>query len=238
MQTGVIAVPTYDLGQSVVDQPVGDPLKVVWQVPLSGFHTRATRLESVAGVAVLISPENGVLTPSAAPPDFGSDLWPIPVRIAGSASSGQMMLVDQSGTVYRLTPGRTPVPVWRGNRHPDELGVVGLPGGRLLSSSFDESWARTELIDEASGRIAWTSPVSLSPTLVVGEQLVGEGFGPVTGLMSLDIRTGERRWRREDLWLRPNLIAVVGQVLWLRFNRSRQHTRRVCGTPSTFVAWC
>jgi hypothetical protein len=214
MQTGVIAVPTYDLGQSIVDQPLDDPLTVVWQVPLSGFHTRETRLASVSGVAVLISPENGVLTPGAAPPDFGSDLWPVPVRIVGSAFPGQVMLVDQSGMVYRLAPGRTPVPVWRGNRHPDELAVVGLPGGRLLSSTFDEDWARTELVDETSGRIVWTSPVGLVPTLVVGDQLIGGGFGPVTKLMSLDAGTGEQRWRRDDLRLRPDLVAVVGELLW------------------------
>jgi hypothetical protein len=74
MQINVVAAPTYDLGQTVVDQPVDDPLTVVWQVPLSGFHTRDTRLVSVAGVTVLLSPANGVLTPSPAPPDFGSDL--------------------------------------------------------------------------------------------------------------------------------------------------------------------
>jgi hypothetical protein len=125
-----------------------------------------------------------------------------------------MMVVDQSSMVYRLSPGRTPVPVWSANYHPDEVDVVGLPGGRLLSSSFDESWAQTDLVDEKSGRIVWTSPVALAPTLVVGEQLIGEGFGPVTGLMSLDAGTGEQRWRRDDRWRRSNLIAVVGDVLW------------------------
>lgn len=214
MQPGVISVPKYDLGQSIVDQPLDDPLTVVWQVPLSGFHTRQTRLDSVSGVAVLTSPENGVLTPGAAPPEFGSDLWPVPVRIVGSAFPGQVMLVDQSGTVYRLTPGRTPVPVWHGNRHPDELAVVGMPGGRLLSSSSDEAWARTELVDEASGRIVWTSPVDLAPALVVGDRLIGKGFGPVTGLMSLDAGTGEQQWRRDDLRLTPDLVAVIGDLLW------------------------
>jgi hypothetical protein len=214
MQTRVIAVPRYDLGQSIVDQSVGDPLTVVWQVPLSGFHTRDTRLDSVAGVAVLISPASGVLTPGAAPPDFDSDLWPVPVRVAGSASSGQMMVVDQSSMVYRLTPGRTPVPVWRADHHPDEVDVVGLPGGRLLSSSFDDSWAQTQLVDEVSGRIVWTSPLSLAPTLVVGERLIGSGFGPVTGLMSLNTGTGEQQWRHDEPWQRPDLVAVVGDMLW------------------------
>lgn len=215
MHTGVIAVPEYGLGQSILDQPVDDPLTVVWQVPLTGFHTRDTRLDSVSGVALLLSPATGVLTLGAAPPDFDSDLWPVPVQFAGSASSGQMMVVDQSSMVYRLAPGRTPVPVWRADNHPDDVSVVGLPRGRLLSSSFDgDSWARTELVDEVSGRIVWTSPVSLAPTLIVGEQLIGGGFGPVTCLMSLDAATGKKRWLRDDLWGTPDLIAVVGDALW------------------------
>lgn len=80
---------------------------------------------------MLISPEHGVLTPGAAPPVFEADYWPVPVKVAGTAASGQMMVIDQADMVYRLISGRVPAPVWRVNSCHQRVGVVGLPGRRL-----------------------------------------------------------------------------------------------------------
>jgi hypothetical protein len=52
MQTRVIAAPTYDMGQAVVDQPLDDTLSVAWQVSLAGFGNHNARLVSVSGAAV------------------------------------------------------------------------------------------------------------------------------------------------------------------------------------------
>jgi hypothetical protein len=61
MRTGIIAAPAYDLAQAVVDQPLDDPLGVVWRLPLTGFDTVSARLDSVSGAAVLTSEADGVV---------------------------------------------------------------------------------------------------------------------------------------------------------------------------------
>jgi hypothetical protein len=217
MQTGIIAAPTYDMGQAVVDQPLDASLAVVWQLPLTGFHTRDARLDSVSGVAMLTSRVRGVLALGADPPDLGSDAgwWPVPVRV-GSSYPGQLLAIDDSGLVYRLSPGRVPMPVLHTHR-PNDVCVVGLPGGRLLVSSFDPSW--TDLVEEATGQTMWRSPVGLvGPVMPVGDQLIG-GASPMRGdLVSLDVRTGLERWRRPATpwlaWPDMDMVAVVGGVLW------------------------
>jgi hypothetical protein len=138
----------------------------------------------------------------------------VPVGILGSSYPGQLMAIDTSGMVYRLSPGRAPLPVWQTMHDPDDLGVNGLPGGWLLASSVDA--CRTELIEEATGRIVWRSPVLLSPVMPVGEQLIGGESGESAsreGLVSLDVRTGQERWRR-PLTMGVEIVAAVGGVLW------------------------
>jgi hypothetical protein len=210
------------MGQAVVDQPLDTQLTVVWQMPLTGFHTREARLDAVSGVAMLTSPEHGVLALGAGPPDLRSDAgrWPVPVRVIGSSYPGQMMAIDDSAMVYRLSPGRVPVPVWHSTYHPDDVGVVGLPGGRLLASTFD-SWC--ELVDEATGQVVWRSPIDPTPVMPVGDQLIG-GAGAVSDdLVSLDVHTGVQRWRRPGALLPPSdIIAVVGGVLWVTDSISNQ----------------
>ncbi|KAA9379652.1 hypothetical protein F5972_08345 [Microbispora cellulosiformans] len=220
MQTGVIVAPKYDMGQAVVDRPLDALLTVAWQVPLTGFYTREARLDSVSGVAMLTSSEHGVLALGAAPPDLRSDAgrWPVPVRVVGSGYPGQLMVVDNSGMVYRLSPERPPMPVWESTEHPDEVDVVGLPGGRLLASCFDDSWSETQLVEEATGHIVWRSPVVQAPVMPVGDQLIGiSHMAPSRGdLVSLDVRTGLERWRRPggSLW-GADIVAVVRAVLWV-----------------------
>lgn len=202
-------------------------LTVVWQLPLTGFYTRDARLDSVSGVAMLTSPVHGVLALGASPPNLrpDADLWPVPVSVMGSSFPGQLMVMDESGIVYRLSPGRVPMPVWQCTYHPDDVGVLGLPGGRLLVSSFDFSW--TELIEEATKQTVWRRPVALVPEMPVGDQLIG-GTGPVRGdLVSLDVRTGMERWRRPMEPWRPgpstsDVFAAVGGVLWAADRISNQ----------------
>lgn len=216
MQSGVIAAPTYDTGQAVVDQPLDAPLTVVWQLPLTGFYTREARLDPVSGVAMLTSPAHGVLALGAGPPDLRSEAgrWPVGVRFLGSAYPGQLMAIDDSGTVYRLSPGRAPRPVWNSTYHPDGLGVVGLPGGRLLVSGDDEG-SETELVDEATGKVVWRSPVVLAPVIPVGDQLIGGATYTSGDLVSLDVRTGRERWRRPRVLSVLDIVAAVGGVLWI-----------------------
>ncbi|MFF6981355.1 hypothetical protein ACFZAV_27515 [Streptomyces sp. NPDC008343] len=217
MQSGVIAVPRYDMGQAVVDQPLDATLAVVWQLPLTGFHTRGARLDSVSGAAMLTSPEHGVLALGAGPPDLrpDADRWPVPVRVIGSSYPGQLMAIDDSSMVYRLSPGREPMQVWRSTYHPDDVGVVGLPGGRLLASSGHDSSSKVELVEEGTGQVVWRSPI-LVPVMPVGDQLIG-GAGPGgRDLVSLDVRTGVERWRRpRALELASDMVAVAGGVLWV-----------------------
>jgi hypothetical protein len=203
----------------VADPSLDDPLTMVWQVSLADFYTPETQLVSLSGVAMLTSPVHGVLTLGAGPPDLRSDAgrWPASLRIIGTSLSGQIMVMDDSGMVYRYRPGQMPVPAWNSTYHPDDIeGVVGLPGGRLLVERFDDSWAETEMIDEATGRVAWRSPVLLVPVMPVGDQLIGSGFGDASrDLVSLDVQTGQERWRRRGAFVSsPNVITVVDGVLW------------------------
>jgi hypothetical protein len=157
---------------------------------------------------------HGVLALGAASPDIQSDLWPVPVRVKGSSYLGQMMVADDSGIVYRLSPGQIPVPVRNGTYHPDDVGVVGLAGGRLLVGCFDDSWSETELVDEATGQMGWSAPIALAPVMPVDDQLIGNVSGTSGDLASLDVHTGLERWRNER-WGVLDIIAVVGEVLWL-----------------------
>lgn len=70
MQNGVIAALTYGMGQAIIDQLLGARLTAVWQATLTAFHTRAARLDSVSGVAMLTSPVDGVVVLGAGPPDL------------------------------------------------------------------------------------------------------------------------------------------------------------------------
>jgi hypothetical protein len=214
MQTGLIAAPTYDMGQAVVDQPLDDTLVVAWQVSLAGFGNHNARLVSVSGAAVLMSHVHGVLALGMAPPDLRSDLWPVPVRVKGSSYPGQMMVADDSGVVYRLSPGQIPTPVQIGTQHPDDVGVVGLPGGRLLVGCFEDSWSETELVDETTGQVVWRAPIALAPVMPVGDQFIGNVSGTSGDLASLDVHTGLERWRNAR-WGPLEIIAAIGGVLWL-----------------------
>jgi hypothetical protein len=217
VQTSVIAAPSYDMGLAVVDQRLDDPLGVAWQVPLTGFSALKRRLDRVSGAAVLTSSEHGVVALGAGPPDLrpGAGRWPVPVRVVGSSYPGQLMVADEAGMVYRLSPGQEPVAVWRSGLPPDDLMVLGLPGGRLLWSTFDDPGGRTELVDEATGQVIWRSRVILSPVMPVAGQLIGGGVSAARGdLVSLDASTGEERWRQRRAIGGLSIIAVVGNVLW------------------------
>ncbi|MFD9722121.1 PQQ-binding-like beta-propeller repeat protein [Streptomyces sp. NPDC059076] len=216
MQTDVIAAPTYDMGRVVVDQPLDTSLTVKWQRSLADFDVLTARLYTVSGVAILTFPQHGVPSFGAHPPDMEADVrrWPVPtVHIAGSAYGGQLMVIDDWGTTYRVSPGRAPVQGWRSGRHPDSVGVVGLPGGRLLVSDPDQP--ATEVVEEATGRTLWHAGVGLCPDMLVGDSVVGAEGPTSSDLISLDVRTGEVKWRRRASILTPSsAIAVVGGVLW------------------------
>ncbi|HEY3262598.1 MAG TPA: hypothetical protein VGJ95_20415, partial [Pseudonocardiaceae bacterium] len=96
-----------DMGQAVVDQPLDTQLTVVWQMPLTGFHTREARLDAVSGVAMLTSPEHGVLALGAGPPDLRSDAgrWPVPVRVIGSSYPGLLVYWTYDRSPARLGRG-------------------------------------------------------------------------------------------------------------------------------------
>jgi outer membrane protein assembly factor BamB len=205
------------MGLAVVDQRLDDSLGVAWQVPLTGFSALKTRLDRVSGAAVLTSSEHGVVSLGAGPPDLRSEAgrWPVPVRVVGSSHPGQLMVADEAGTVYRLSPGQEPVAAWRSGMHPDDFTVVGLPGGRLLWDNIDGTGGRTELVDEATGQIIWRSRVILSPVMPVAGQLIGGGVAAARGdLVSLDAGTGEEQWRQRGGLGGLDIIAVVGDVLW------------------------
>jgi outer membrane protein assembly factor BamB len=211
------------MGRAIVDQPLDDQLTVVWQMSLTEFYTRDTRMDRVSGVALLTSPEHGVLTLGAKPPDLHSDVVlreSVPVRVAGTAHPGQLMVIDESGMVHRVSPGREPVPVWQSVYHPDDTSVVGLPGGRLLV--YDDIYA-IEMINEAKGKIKWRAPVALLPVMPVGNQLIGAAGATSNELVSLDLRTGKQRWRHDDL---PrggsDILAVIGDVLWVSDSINKQ----------------
>jgi hypothetical protein len=203
------------MGQTAVDQPLDDPLTEAWQLSLTGWDIRAARLDRVSGVSMLTSSVDGVLALGAAPPDLLSDVcrWHVPVQVVGPSYPGQLMAIDKSGMVYRLSPGQAPTPVWRSTYHPDDLdGVDGLPGGRLLVGSVDFG---TEMVEESTGQTVWRSRIPVVPVMPVDDQLIGQA-GPTSGdLVSLDVRTGAERWRQpRALWAASGIFAVVGGVLW------------------------
>lgn len=112
---------------------------------------------------MLISPEHGVLTPGAAPPVFEADYWPVPVKVVGTAASGQMMVIDQADMVYRLISGRVPAPVWRVNSCHQRVGVVGYPAVGCHSSSRNvlshshpsTTSAGSHLVERTRNQILW-----------------------------------------------------------------------------------
>ncbi|MFI0482281.1 hypothetical protein [Actinomadura sp. 9N215] len=222
MQNGVIAAPTYDMGRTVVDRPLDESLTVVWQVPLAGSEPRDARIHTVSGEAVLTSAERGVVTLGADPPVLqpDADLWPVPVSVIGSGYPGQLMVIDEADTVYRLAPGVAPVPVWHCREDPNYTSVDGLPSGRLMVSSFDDAWSPTReirtgtsLIEESTGEVLWHSPVMLSPVMPTGGQVIGGADRD--DLVSLDFGTGGELWRRKRAMLSASdAIAVVDGVLW------------------------
>ncbi|MFC4033350.1 hypothetical protein ACFO3J_17905 [Streptomyces polygonati] len=218
MHSDVIAAPLWSAGRDVVDQLLDAPLEVVWQAGLSGYHTREARLMDAGGAAWLVSSDRGVLTLGAGAPSLRTDAdwWPVPVRFVGSAHPGGLMLVDDDAGVYRLTPGQAPVPVWESAYAPDALGVTGLPGGRLLVDAFDDwSSSTMEMIDEVTGHIMWRSGV-VGPVMPVGDQLVGAAGEGGRDLVSLDLESGEERWRNpRALTMGGGFIAVVNGVLWI-----------------------
>ncbi|MCM2387503.1 PQQ-binding-like beta-propeller repeat protein [Streptomyces albipurpureus] len=216
MQTDVIAAPADDMGRVVVDQPLDTSLTVKWQRSLADFDVLTARLHTVSGVAILTFPKHGMLSFGTNPPDMGADVrrWPVPtVHIAGTAYGGQLMVIDDWGTVYRVSPDRAPVPGWRSGRHPEGVGVVGLPGGLLLVSDTIEP--ATEVVEEATGQTLWCAAVDLCPDMLVGDSVVGVEGPTSSELISLDVRTGEVRWQRRGSILPPSsAIAVVAGVLW------------------------
>ncbi|MGI5186137.1 PQQ-binding-like beta-propeller repeat protein [Dactylosporangium sp. CA-152071] len=225
MQTDIIAVPKFGMDRTVVDRPLAARLGVAWQARLTGFNRPDIRLDTVGGGALITAAEHGVLSVGADAPRLepGTDLWPVKVRVCGGSIPGGLLAADTAGTVFRLIPGTEPAPVWHSRRSQYDVSVVALPGGQLVSSENDGgAWGQTELIDDSTGAIVWTSGRTLSVPMPVDDQLVSEGsYKGLTGLkgelVSLDMKTGEERWSRPHALPRGSrLLAVVNGVLWVQ----------------------
>src|SRR5581483_1374816 len=68
---------------------------------------------------------------------------------------------------------------------------------------------QVSLAGRASGRVVWSTPLDLAPTLVAGGQLIGCSYSDADkGLVSLDACTRKQRWRRDNVWPSPELSAV------------------------------
>jgi hypothetical protein len=213
MRNGMIVAPALDLGRVAVDQPLDATLDLVWQRPLAG-HTPDTRLASVAGAAVLLSPVHGVVALGADPPDLApaQDRGQI-LTHAGSAYPGQLLVTDGPGTVYRLTPGQAPRPVWRNPRAWEAFdGLDGLPGGLLLAVTIGDDWSSTQLIEEATGKVRWRSSEALSTEMLVGNLLVGSAR---SDLVALDVRTGQEQWRRRRVSPVLGMVGMVDGLVWI-----------------------
>jgi outer membrane protein assembly factor BamB len=208
----------FDMGRAIVDRRLDDQLGIVWQVPLTGFSAVNTRLVVVSGEAVLTSSADGVVALGAAPPDLrpGADYWAMQAHVKGSSCPGQLMVADEAGMVYRVSPGKAPAAAWDSRMHHGDFSVTGLPDGRLLWDDCDGETGDSELIDPESGQVSWHSPVVLSPVVPVGGQLVGGGVADARGdLISLDTATGAERWRqRRALGAALDIVAAVGGLLW------------------------
>jgi hypothetical protein len=209
--------PTFDVGQVAVDQPLDDTLNTVWQVRLDGDIVD-TRLVSVAGAAVLVCPIHGIVALGADPPDLRVAEGRPVLEYAGPSYPGQLLAMDQSGAVYRVTPGRAPVRVWQRDDERDSDwwvafdGWTGLPGGRLLASVVEDTWSSTRLIEEADGKVLWRTDHALAPELPLGDRLIAGAGGD---LVSLDAHTGEEVWRRPRVLSVLAMIGVVGDLVWI-----------------------
>lgn len=208
--------PTFDVGQVAVDQPLDDTLDTVWQVRLDGDIVD-TRLISVAGAAVLVSPVRGIVALGADPPDLPvAEGGPV-LEYAGPSYPGQLLGMDASGAVYRITPGRPPVRVWQPDRRDSDWwvafdGWTGLPGGRLLASVVEDTWSSTRLIEEAGRKVVWRTDRALAPELPLGDRLIAGAGGD---LVSLDAHTGEEVWRRPRVLSALGMVGVVGGLVWI-----------------------
>lgn len=215
--------PTFDVGQVVVDQPLDDTLGMVWQVRLDGDIVD-TRLISVAGAAVLVCPVRGIVALGADPPDFrGAEDRPV-LEYAGPSYPGQLLATDESGTVYRITPGQAPVRAWQPDRQDSDWwvafdGWTGLPGGRLLASVVEDTWSSTRLIEEAGRKVLWRTDQALAPELPLGDRLIAGAGGD---LVSLDTQTGKELWRRPRVLSVLDMVGVVGDLVWITDSMKNQ----------------
>jgi hypothetical protein len=192
----------------------------LWRASLA-INPGPSRLLTVAGEAVLFNAPSGFIVLGDGPPAEARSLPGLRVE-ARSSDDSRPLLFDETGIVYRWSPGSTPRKVWGTGTAPQNLEVIGLSNDRLLvqrpASPGGDEWI-TEMVDTEMG-IMWQRPGDLRGVLPWNESLLAVPADRQS-VVRLRLADGSTAWKCALEGRAAALIAIVGEKLWLRTYEGR-----------------
>jgi eukaryotic-like serine/threonine-protein kinase len=181
-----------------------------WRIDIGAELDAATPL-MIEGLLVFGARDGSV---HAVDPETGAERWRAtvdgPISGAAAEADGGIVVATETGTAYRLDPATGEIE-WQ----------TGLPGGvsRSIAATdelvyFAASGGRLVALRASDGALAWDANVATAgeggtPTVADGLVFAATGLDTddrsTTGVVALDARTGDDRWR---------LPSTTGDVMY------------------------
>jgi len=175
-----------------------------------------SRLLNVVGEAALLNTPSGLTVLGDEPPAEVRLLSGLRVEARPSEES-RPLLFDDTGIIYRWSPGSTPRKVWGAGTAPQNLEAIGLSHERILvqrpETPSGGEWI-TEMIDTEIG-IIWQRAGDLRGVLPWNESVLAIPADRHS-VVRLRLADGAPVWQCALEGRAAALVAIAGGKLWLR----------------------